>query len=83
MIHQNSAGHCSLALASLCTLSHLQTYLIEGELPKKNVFCEVDEGLFPVAGVTSFGEEADEAQVTVLNAARDVGETLRAFTHGQ
>ncbi|KAL7408835.1 hypothetical protein BDY24DRAFT_405259 [Mrakia frigida] len=79
VIQQDSFGHCSLASASLCTVKHIQTYLLKGDLPNENVFCKVDEVLFPEAGVSSFINDHDEEATRVLQAAREVGEALRSF----
>lgn len=65
--------------SQLCTVKHIQTYLLKGDLPNENVFCKVDEVLFPEAGVSCFINDHDEEATRVLQAAREVGEALRSF----
>ncbi|KAI0786684.1 TAP-like protein-domain-containing protein [Abortiporus biennis] len=47
LLVQNSPGHCSLALPSLCTSSYLRSYFINGTLPPEGTVCEVDVSPFP------------------------------------
>ncbi|KAJ5707846.1 hypothetical protein N7488_007647 [Penicillium malachiteum] len=56
VLHQNSAGHCSLAAKSNCTYGIVRNYFQTGELPANGTICEVDQrpfGLPAVSGETS------------------------------
>ncbi|THH10618.1 hypothetical protein EW145_g1198 [Phellinidium pouzarii] len=47
LLIQNSPGHCSLGLASLCTMKAYRAYFVNGTLPPNEFVCEVDESPFP------------------------------------
>ncbi|KAH8116069.1 hypothetical protein DFH11DRAFT_1258135 [Phellopilus nigrolimitatus] len=53
LLIQNSPGHCSLALLSLCTVKAYRAFYINDTLPPNEFVCEVDESPFPKAGLAS------------------------------
>ncbi|KAI0786975.1 TAP-like protein-domain-containing protein [Abortiporus biennis] len=48
---QNSPGHRSIALPSLCTTRSIRAYFRDGTLPPQGTVCEVDISPFPDAAV--------------------------------
>jgi hypothetical protein len=68
VLHQKSAGHCSLAAASLCTAKAVRNYFQHGQLPAMNAECEVESRFFG---------ETSKADVTDVNA--DDAELLQAL----
>jgi hypothetical protein len=68
VLHQKSAGHCSLAAASLCTAKVVRNYFQHGQLPAVNAECEVESRFFG---------ETSKADVAGINA--DDGELLQAL----
>jgi len=52
LVQHDAFGHCTLAMTSYCTLSILRSYFLNGTLPsEREVFCKVDEPLYPVPGL--------------------------------
>ncbi|TDL20711.1 hypothetical protein BD410DRAFT_841140 [Rickenella mellea] len=47
LVIQDGSGHCSIAMASLCTIKIIRDYFLHGKLPQNGVICPVDEILFP------------------------------------
>ncbi|GJE90064.1 alpha/beta hydrolase [Phanerochaete sordida] len=47
VLHQDSAGHCSLAATSICTAKAIREYFREGKLPKNGTVCGVESTIFP------------------------------------
>ncbi|KAF8522995.1 TAP-like protein-domain-containing protein [Gautieria morchelliformis] len=47
LLIQDGSGHCSTAMASLCTGKIIQNYLFEGRLPPNGMVCPTNETLFP------------------------------------
>jgi hypothetical protein len=46
VLHQKSAGHCSLSAASLCTAKVIRDYFRHGILPENNKECEIESRMF-------------------------------------
>ncbi|KAH9848513.1 Alpha/Beta hydrolase protein [Lenzites betulinus] len=73
LLIQNSPGHCSLALPSLCTIKHLRAFFANGTLPEDETHCAVDASPFPQLGdVHTFSAEEEE----ILTSARRVAEVV-------
>lgn len=43
LLSQNSHGHCSLAVPSVCTAKAVRRYFGEGRVPEEGTICEPDE----------------------------------------
>ncbi|KAI5114646.1 hypothetical protein M0805_009165, partial [Coniferiporia weirii] len=86
LLIQNSPGHCSLGLTSLCTVKAYRAFFTNGTLPPNEFVCEVDEAPFPADGdseVSVLGEEDRR----LLQSARELGqwmasEKLRGISGG-
>ncbi|KAI0086450.1 TAP-like protein-domain-containing protein [Irpex rosettiformis] len=50
VLTQNSAGHCSIAALSICTIKAIQVYFRNGELPKPGTVCETEAKMFMDGG---------------------------------
>jgi hypothetical protein len=46
VLHQKSAGHCSLSALSLCTAKVVRDYFRHGVLPPPGKECEVESQIF-------------------------------------
>jgi hypothetical protein len=46
VLHQKSAGHCSLAAVSLCTAKTVRDYFRDGVVPEKGKECEIESRMF-------------------------------------
>ncbi|KLO10605.1 alpha/beta-hydrolase [Schizopora paradoxa] len=80
LLVQNSPGHCSLALGSLCTLKTVQKYYDSGELPSEGTICETDEVPFPdpLNGVSVFSDKSKD-DVALLLAAMGIRDELHSM----
>ncbi|KDQ20372.1 hypothetical protein BOTBODRAFT_26373 [Botryobasidium botryosum FD-172 SS1] len=47
LIVQDGSGHCSLAMASLCTGKAVAAYFLNNTLPERGLVCPTEERLFP------------------------------------
>ncbi|KAI0356986.1 hypothetical protein OH77DRAFT_1534392 [Trametes cingulata] len=47
LLVQDSPGHCSLALPSLCTIKAMRAFFANGTLPQEGTVCSVDASPFP------------------------------------
>ncbi|KAG8750526.1 hypothetical protein FRC12_012842 [Ceratobasidium sp. 428] len=65
LVVQNGTGHCSYAMASLCTGRAIRRYLLEGISPPNGVVCDTNEQLFPQIS-RSVGDEAGIVQGAAL-----------------
>lgn len=78
VLHQKSAGHCSLAAASLCTARVVRDYFRNGTLPEEGKECEVESRMFggPVdAEATSQLGEEDEVLMRAMKELSQNWET--------
>lgn len=74
VLHQKSAGHCSLNAASLCTAKVVRDYFRRGVLPHPGKECEVESRIFgdPAPVDTSLlSAEDNELLEAVLELSRD------------
>lgn len=56
LLTQDSPGHCSEAMPSTCTASHVRQYFRTGKLPPPGTVCPVNRGAFPTkSGVSGAG----------------------------
>ena len=76
---QNSAGHCSLATPSNCTLSYVREYFQKGTLPPPDTVCEPDVQLFDP--LPEEGELVNAELVKSANRASDFVNAMHA-SHG-
>jgi len=88
IVHQGS-GHCSLALASVCTARTIRGYLLDGDLPPSGLLCPVDEKLFPTEKNPGFNRPEwlresslvdSPDDIKLLESIRHLGKELGAFT---
>jgi hypothetical protein len=72
VLHQKSAGHCSLAAVSLCTAKTIRDYFRHGVLPEEGKECEVESRMFggPVEAL-SLSEEDAKLQDAIRELSRD------------
>jgi len=77
LLVQNSPGHCSLALGSICTLRAVRNYFDSGALPSEGTVCETDEVPFPDAEDTmkTFADKSEE-DIVLLRAVMGVRDVL-------
>ncbi|KAF8518940.1 Alpha/Beta hydrolase protein [Hysterangium stoloniferum] len=52
LIIQDGSGHCSSAMASLCTGKAIREYFLEGQLPPNGIVCPTNEVLFPPQNIS-------------------------------
>ncbi|KAJ3318316.1 hypothetical protein HDU76_000865 [Blyttiomyces sp. JEL0837] len=64
LLTQDGYGHCSLAQSSSCTLSLVEKYFAEGQLPEPGHICKTDIPVFP--GKNAFGGLSLEATAMSL-----------------
>ncbi|EIN12405.1 alpha/beta-hydrolase [Punctularia strigosozonata HHB-11173 SS5] len=74
VLTQNSAGHCSLAGASLCTAKYVRDYFREGKLPPAGAVCEIEDELFPSSDVKQAGDMLDRDDRVLLDAVRELSD---------
>ncbi|EIN12410.1 alpha/beta-hydrolase [Punctularia strigosozonata HHB-11173 SS5] len=74
VLTQNSAGHCSLAGASLCTAKYVRDYFREGKLPPAGAVCEIEDELFPSSDVKQAGDMLNHDDRVLLDAARELSD---------
>ncbi|KAK3939393.1 Alpha/Beta hydrolase protein [Diplogelasinospora grovesii] len=80
LVEVKGYGHCSLAVASMCIVRHVRTFLYEGKLPDGNTQCEVDgpyfikpeEGSKTVSTVQFVDQEEQRIHLAQLELARDL-----------
>jgi len=77
LLVQNSPGHYSLALGSICTLKAVRNYFNTGEIPAEGTICETDEFPFPDPEdiLKTFADKSEE-DVALLRAAAGVRDVL-------
>ncbi|KAJ6780200.1 hypothetical protein PWT90_04460 [Aphanocladium album] len=61
LVAVDAYGHASIAMPSMCMANHIGKYFTSGELPDKNVLCQVDGTYFP---------KADESEAYTLLVAQ-------------
>ncbi|CED83861.1 Peptidase S33 tripeptidyl aminopeptidase-like, C-terminal [Phaffia rhodozyma] len=86
LIHHDGFGHCSSAMASVCTAQTIRSYFTESKLPPNNLFCKTDQILFPNNTVSSSlangrwvhaeGGEMSSEENMLLSAFMGIGEAL-------
>ncbi|KLO10606.1 hypothetical protein SCHPADRAFT_999478 [Schizopora paradoxa] len=81
LLVQNSPGHCSLAVGSLCTMKAFRKYYDSGELPPEGTICETDEPLFPDPDndMHLFGDKTKE-DAALLRAAMGIRDVLHGIS---
>jgi hypothetical protein len=74
VLHQKSAGHCSLSAASLCTAKVIRDYFRHGTLPESDTECEIESRMFGDSAVRALSAEDAEllAAVQELNEGFEV-----------
>jgi hypothetical protein len=63
VLHQKSAGHCSLAAASLCTVKVVRAYFQNGTMPKPDAECEIESRLFGTSAARELTLSTDDAEL--------------------
>ncbi|KAI0658733.1 TAP-like protein-domain-containing protein [Cubamyces menziesii] len=73
LLVQDSPGHCSLALPSICTVKAMRAFFADGTLPKEGTICPVDASPFPLHdAVHVYSDEDAEILESVRHAAEVV-----------
>jgi hypothetical protein len=72
VLHQKSAGHCSLAAASLCTAKVVRAYFQNGTMPEPGAECEIESRLFGGSSVRALS--VDDAEL--LAAVEELSENF-------
>ncbi|KAI0372414.1 hypothetical protein BV20DRAFT_1050746 [Pilatotrama ljubarskyi] len=73
LLVQDSPGHCSLALPSLCTVRAMRAFFANGTLPQEGTVCSVDASPFPQhAGSVELYSAEDEEILESVRRAADV-----------
>ncbi|OCH84673.1 hypothetical protein OBBRIDRAFT_763985 [Obba rivulosa] len=70
LLVQDSPGHCSLALPSLCTVKHVRAYFRDGSLPPEGTICQPSVTPFGIseAGSVLSGEDHD-----IIESLKELG----------
>ncbi|OCH85906.1 hypothetical protein OBBRIDRAFT_797713 [Obba rivulosa] len=66
LLVQNSPGHTSFALPSLCTVKHVRAYFRDGTLPPDGTVCQPDVTPFEIPGSSYAPSDADYRLVAEL-----------------
>ncbi|KAI0672369.1 TAP-like protein-domain-containing protein [Trametes maxima] len=74
LLVQDSPGHCSLALPSICTVKALRAFFANGLLPAEGTICGVDASPFPQTGVTAATLSAADA--VILESVRHAAQVV-------
>jgi hypothetical protein len=74
VLHQESAGHCSLAAASLCTAKVVRAYFRNDTMPEPGTECEIESRLFGGSSGRTLPLSADDAEL--LAAVEELSETF-------
>ncbi|KAI0346284.1 alpha/beta-hydrolase [Trametopsis cervina] len=69
VLTQNSAGHCSLAVPSPCTITAIRAYFQEGVLPEPGTVCETPAKMFGDASSLRLEELRVEERLMMKAAA--------------
>ncbi|GJE89473.1 alpha/beta hydrolase [Phanerochaete sordida] len=63
VLHQDSAGHGSLAATSLCTAKAIRAYFKDGKLPPNGTVCGVESRMFPVGTEIQLSLQGEDREV--------------------
>jgi len=74
LLIQNSPGHGSTALTSLCTIKAIRAYYNDGVLPQNEFTCEAEEQ--PFSNKSLLTAELNEEDRRLLEAAEKISEAL-------
>ncbi|KAI0325007.1 alpha/beta-hydrolase [Cubamyces sp. BRFM 1775] len=73
LLVQDSPGHCSHALPSLCTIKAMRAFFADGTLPEEGTICPVDTSPFPLHGAA---QEYSEEDAKLLESARRIAQVV-------
>ncbi|CAE7232071.1 unnamed protein product [Rhizoctonia solani] len=86
LIVQDGSGHCSLAMASTCTVKAIRGYFLDGVLPPNGTVCDTVERLFPEKEAPAeakawLSPEASlsESDAQLAEAMRNLGIAMEPF----
>ncbi|KAF8586360.1 hypothetical protein K439DRAFT_1659729 [Ramaria rubella] len=85
LLIQDGSGHCSPAMASLCTGKVIRGYFLEGLLPPNAMVCATNENLFPPAGNGTNAKTwmtpdvLDDEDQRLLETLKALGEEIHPF----
>ncbi|KIJ55644.1 hypothetical protein M422DRAFT_41576 [Sphaerobolus stellatus SS14] len=83
LLIQDTPGHCSVAMASLCTGRAIREYFFDGKLPPDNTVCPASETSFLLknenAMTWSSGDIMNEADMRILQNFKRLGEEIQPF----
>ncbi|GJE90051.1 alpha/beta hydrolase [Phanerochaete sordida] len=82
VLHQDSAGHCSLSATSLCTAKAVREYFREGKLPQPGTVCSVESTIFPSYSEAQSGQALRGEDRAVMKAWREIRESLEVPRFG-
>ena len=77
LLVQDSHGHCTLSVPSVCTAKVARRFFEEGVAPKEFTVCEPDE--LPFVGKTSEVEAMEEEDRELFDALRSLSEAVPMF----
>ncbi|KAI8989178.1 TAP-like protein-domain-containing protein [Trametes punicea] len=72
LLVQDSPGHCSLALPSLCTIRAMRAFFANGTLPEEGTVCSVDASPFPQVETVKVYSAEDEKMLESARRAAEV-----------
>ncbi|PVG01812.1 alpha/beta-hydrolase [Serendipita vermifera] len=72
VLTQESAGHCSLAAASFCTIWAIRSYFRNGTLPPKGTKCDIESHMFLQKQPTELYMPSTQEEANVLDALREM-----------
>ncbi|GJE96257.1 alpha/beta hydrolase [Phanerochaete sordida] len=72
VLHQDSAGHCSLSATSLCSAKIVREYFRDGKLPKNGTVCSVESTIFPTDAVAPRVHALSAEDFAVLEAWKEI-----------
>ncbi|KAI0658734.1 TAP-like protein-domain-containing protein [Cubamyces menziesii] len=73
LLVQDSPGHCSHALPSLCTTKAMRAFFADGTLPEEGTICSVDASPFPLNGTA---QEYSEEDAKLLESVRRIAQVV-------
>ncbi|KAI9056407.1 alpha/beta-hydrolase [Trametes sanguinea] len=73
LLVQDSAGHCALAMPSLCMIGNMRAFFADGTLPEEGTVCPMDGSQFPDPDAANAYSMEDKR---MLESARRVAKSM-------
>ncbi|KAK1223678.1 hypothetical protein PQX77_013436, partial [Marasmius sp. AFHP31] len=80
VLEQNSPGHCSVAVPSVCTAKVVREYFVNGTLPEQGTICPMDGTLFDDGSATNTTSRRDLMSAEDAELADAVRELARQYS---